>query len=58
MIETLIYLVIVLIVIGIVLWAVNAFIPMDPRIRTLITIVVIGAALIFALYTLVGIAPR
>lgn len=56
--ETLIYLIVVLVVVGVALWAVNQFVPMDPRIRTLITVLVVLAAVIFTLYTLVGLAPR
>lgn len=49
--ETLIILVVLLIVIGVVLWAVNSFIPMDPKIKQLLNVVVIIAVLLWLLIT-------
>jgi len=37
----LIQIIIVLIVIGVVLWLVNSFIPMDPKIKTILNVVVV-----------------
>lgn len=34
-------LIIVLIVIGVVLWLVNTYIPMDPKIKTILNVVVV-----------------
>lgn len=41
--------IIVLVVVGVLLWAVNSFIPMDPNIRKILTVVVIIAVLLFLL---------
>ena len=38
---TLVHLVIVLIVIGVLLWLINSFIPMSPAIKKIINVVVI-----------------
>lgn len=38
-------LVLTLIVLGVVMWAINAFIPMEPKIKTLANVVVIIAIL-------------
>ncbi len=38
---SLISLVIVLVVVGVLLWAVNTYIPMAPPIKTIITVVVV-----------------
>jgi low temperature requirement protein LtrA len=46
---TLIHVVLVLIVIGVLLWAVNSAIPMDPRIRQIISAVVIVAVVLWLL---------
>lgn len=46
---SLISLVVVLIVIGVLLWLVQTYIPMDPMIKRIITIVVIIAVCIWLL---------
>lgn len=53
---SLIALVIVLILIGVLLWLVNTYIPMDPTIRKIITIVVIFAVVLWLL-TVFGLLP-
>lgn len=56
----LIQLVVILIVIGVLLWAVNNYIPMDARIKQIINAVVIIAVVIYLLLWLlaaVGLAP-
>lgn len=45
----LINLVIVLIVVGILLWLVNAYIPMDPKIKQILNIVVVVCVVIWVL---------
>ena len=45
----LIQLVIVLIVVGVVLWAVNAFIPMDGKIKQILNVVVVIAVILWLL---------
>ena len=57
----LIQIVIILIVLGVILWAVNSFIPMDATVKQIInTVVIIGIViwLIFVLLSLVGISPH
>lgn len=51
----LIQLVVILIVIGILLWAVNSFIPMDARIAQIINAVVIIAVVLWLLFFLLSI---
>jgi len=46
---SLIQVIIILIVIGVLLWAVNSVIPMDPRIRQIISAVVIVAVVLWLL---------
>jgi hypothetical protein len=50
----LIQLVIILIVIGVLLWAVNSFIPMEARMKSIVNAVVIIAVVIWLLYILMG----
>ena len=46
---TLIHLVIVLIVIGVLLWLINAYIPMDPKIKKILNVVVVIAVVLWLL---------
>jgi hypothetical protein len=46
---TLLSLVLVLIVVGILLWAVNTYLPLDPKIKTLLNIVVVIVVIIWIL---------
>lgn len=46
---SLIHLVVVLIVVGVLLWAVNRLIPMEPRIKSILNIVVIIAVILWLL---------
>jgi hypothetical protein len=46
---SLISVVIVLIVVGVLLWAVNTYIPMDKKIKTIINIVVVIAVVLWLL---------
>jgi hypothetical protein len=50
----LIQLIVILIVIGVLLWAVNSFIPMDGKIKQIINVVVIIAVVIWLLYLFLG----
>ncbi len=57
----LIQLVVVLIVIGVLLWLVNTYIPMDARIKQIINAVVIIAVVLWLLLWLLavaGVSPR
>lgn len=46
---SLISLVIVLIVVGVLLWLVNTYIPMDQKIKTIINVVVVIAVVLWLL---------
>ena len=46
----LINLIIILVVIGVLMWAVNSFIPMDARFKQIINAVVIIAVILWLLY--------
>ncbi len=45
----LIQLVIVLVVLGVILWAVNSYIPMDATIKKIVNVVIILVAVLFIL---------
>jgi hypothetical protein len=45
----LIHIVIVLIVVGVLLWLINSFIPMDSKIKSILNIVVVIAVIIWLL---------
>ena len=53
---SLISLVVVLIVVGVLLWLVNTYIPMDAKIKTIINIVVVIVVCLWLL-ALVGVLP-
>ncbi len=53
---SLISLIVVLIVIGVLLWLVNTYIPMDPKIKTILNIVVVIVVCLWLL-SLVGVLP-
>ena len=42
-------LIITLIVVGLILWAINNFIPMDPKIKMILNVVVIICILLYVL---------
>jgi hypothetical protein len=46
---TLLSLVLMLIVVGILLWAVNTYLPLDPKIKTLLNIVVVVVVIVWIL---------
>ncbi|TVR77921.1 MAG: hypothetical protein EA405_15495 [Rhodospirillales bacterium] len=45
----LITVIVVLIVVGVLLWAVNAYIPMDSKIKTILNVVVVIAVILWLL---------
>jgi len=49
---SLISLVIVLVVVGFVLWAIQTFIPMDAKVKTLLQVVVVVVLLLWVLQAL------
>jgi len=46
---SLVTLVVVLVVVGFLLWAIQTFIPMDPKIKTLLQVVVVIIMLLWVL---------
>jgi hypothetical protein len=46
---SLLYLCIVLVVVGVVLWAVTTYVPMQPAIKRILVIVVVIAVVLFVL---------
>jgi len=46
---SLLTIVVVIVVVGILLWAVNSFIPMDPKIRSILNVVVVIALVLWLL---------
>jgi hypothetical protein len=46
---TLIGLIVTLVVVGVLLWMVNAYIPMDPKIKNILNIVVVIAVVLWLL---------
>lgn len=51
---TLIALVIYLAIVGVLLWALNTLVPMDPKIKTIINVVVVVAVLLWLLNQFAG----
>lgn len=47
--ETLIPVLVVLVIIGLIVWAINSFLPIDARFKQLIVVVAIIAALLYIL---------
>ena len=51
---TLIGLIVALVVIGLVLWLINTFIPMDPKVKTILNVVVIIFLVLWLIQSLLG----
>lgn len=51
-------LIILLVVIGVLLWAVNTYIPMEARIKQIMNVIVIIAVVLFVLSLFSGYFPR
>ena len=51
-------LIVLLIVIGVLLWAVNTYIPMDAKIKQILNIVVVIAVVLFILSLFSGYFPH
>jgi hypothetical protein len=49
---SLISLLVMLLIVGVVLWLVNSFIPMDPKIKTILNVVVVLFLVIWLLQAL------
>lgn len=50
-------LLIVLVVVGFALWAVNTYIPMDGKVKQIMNVIVIGLLVIWILSALLGYGP-
>lgn len=46
---SLLALILALVAVGVILWAINAFVPMDPKIKNILNIVVIIVLVMFLL---------
>lgn len=46
---SLVNLIVVLVLIGVALWAINTFVPLDPKIRTIINVVIVIAVVLWLL---------
>ena len=46
---SILYIILVLIVVGVLLWLVNTYIPMDGKIKTIVNVVVVIAVVIWLL---------
>jgi hypothetical protein len=53
----LVHIVLVLIVVGVLLWLINSFIPMDSKIKSLLNIVVVIAVIIWLLQAIGVLGP-
>lgn len=51
-------LIIVIVVIGVILWAVNTYLPLDPKIKQILNVVVVIALVLFILSLFVGYFPK
>lgn len=51
---SLIGLIIVLVIVGVVLWLINAYIPMDQKIKTILNVVVVIVVCLWLIEALVG----
>jgi len=54
----LIALIIVLVIVGVILWAVNAYVPMDEKIKKILNIVVVIVVLLWLLSLFTGYLPN
>jgi hypothetical protein len=53
--ETLIYFIVAIIVIGLILWLVERFIPMDPMFRTVLRVLIAIGLILWLAYTFLGV---
>lgn len=54
----LIALILLLVVVGVLMWAINAYVPMEPRIKQILNVVVIICVVIFLISLFAGYLPR
>lgn len=53
---SLISLILVLVVVGVILWLINAYVPMDPKIKKILNIAVVIIVILWLLYA-IGLLP-
>jgi hypothetical protein len=46
---SLIGLIVLLVIVGVILWLVNTYIPMDPKIKTILNVVIVIAIILYLL---------
>lgn len=51
---SLIGLIIVLVIVGVVLWLINSYIPMDPKIKTILNVVVVIVVCLWLIQAVFG----
>lgn len=51
-------LILVLVVVGVFLWAINTFIPMDAKIKTILNVVVVIVLVVWLLTLFIGYVPN
>lgn len=54
---SLISLILVLVAVGVILWAINTYIPMDGKIKNILNVVVVIAVILWLLYAF-GVLPN
>lgn len=54
---TLIGLIVVLVIVGVVLWLINTYIPMDPKIKTILNVAVVIVVVLWLLQSLGLVGP-
>lgn len=52
--DMLIHLIIILVIVGLLLWAVNSFIPMDPKVKQILNVVVVIVLILWLLKVFLG----
>lgn len=51
-------LIVLIVVIGVLLWAVNTYLPMDPKIKQILNVIVVIALVLFILSLFSGYFPH
>jgi hypothetical protein len=50
----LISLIIILLVVGVVLWLINTYVPMDPKIKRILNVAVVVLVILWLLFSVLG----
>lgn len=54
---SLISLIVVLVIVGVVLWLINTYLPMDQKIKTILNIVIVIVVVLWLLQIFIGLGP-